>query len=200
MYTEGNPVNFTDPSGHIVKRAEIGTNFFYSCNCGWIDLTHANPDGTIEIINRMLANIDRPKNINVLEEYRAIRGDINTPYFGSSTFVYYVVKERLSNTAGSVLGLKMNLEERRENLQCIFPINKVGKSCYSEEDLSSDLIGFYMAINNRFGNSGPKLNDARKDDFSFRWLAQKCGMPEDKVEAKEWSIDVFDNYGPFFDE
>jgi len=61
---------------------------------------------------------------------------------------------------------------------------------FSEEDLVSDLIGFYM-------NDLGMTEGARTNDNSFRWLAKKCGFPEDREKAKERSLEVLASYPDF---
>ena len=187
MYVEGNPILLIDPSGFVPKKEEVGINFFYSCNCGWLDFGHANPSNTLELINRVYAKVNRPQNINVVDDIRIIRADVYTP-IKLSLKKYIAVKENHSDKAGTILGMYMGIEEFREQLQCFV---RYGNSCYSEEDLSSDIIGFYMAINNRFGNNGDKLGDPRYDEKSYKWLAEICGMPKDRGAATIYSNNIF---------
>lgn len=84
---------------------------------------------------------------------------------------------------GVALGIFMYRENWRENFQCVAFWNG---SCYSEEDLSSDLIGFYLAVNN--------FSNPKTDDETWNWLSQVCNFPANREDAKEWSLKVFKEY------
>ena len=193
MYIMGKPVMYTDPSGMIPKLGgiisgapgAINGNFVYSCNCGWLDLGHANPATPLSINQLMSKKIERNPAEKYKEGLRKIHLGIETP-LGGSIAHHIVVNENLYNKKGNILGIYMDLENTREWWQCIVWWKG---SCYAEEDLSSDLIGFYMMVDNK--------GDARYDANTWNWLADTCGFPRDVQKARKWSIDVIGKYGEF---
>lgn len=84
------------------------------------------------------------------------------------------------------LGIFMDFQETRETLQWFA---FWGGSYFSEEDLTSDLIGFYLAT------SGKKSLRIKDGNDTFIWLAKICDYPEDREEAKQWSLDVYNEHG-----
>ncbi len=78
------------------------------------------------------------------------------------------------------LGILRKVSIARESIS-------IGGSRFSEEDLVSDMIGFYLARN--------KYGDARYSDVSWKDLAQKCGFNEDRKKARDQSADIFNKYG-----
>jgi RHS repeat-associated protein len=198
LYALANPINFSDPSGLIPKRHEIGTKFIYSCNCGWIDFGHANPANAYDIFRLLSSSPTPPQNAEVRNDLLAIDLKVHLPIISfialSKTAV---VKAGLSGQSMEevALGMYMEREDIRERYQS-WPVARwIGKSGYSEEDLTSNLIGFYMA---KYGYSdvrqGYKINESNP---AWIWLSNICEFPEDLEEAKQWSKDVFDTYPEF---
>jgi hypothetical protein len=104
--------------------------------------------------------------------------------------VNVVKTDRIMDRHKVILGLYMDFMERWEGLawfsQFDFLGHSLGHSYYSEEDLTSDIIGFYLMTNN--------LKDPRKDDRSWIWLSKKCDFLEDRQRAYDWSLDVINAY------
>ncbi len=197
-YVEGNPVNATDPSGLVPKRNEIGWNFIYSCNCGWIDFAHANPTGPRGILRLLESRPTPPSTTQVREDIMALSLRVELPLLSflhlSKTAVF---RTGLSETQVRqvALGMFMEREEMREWYQSLPVVSQVGRSGYSEEDLASDLIGFYMALR----DYGDVRNGTTVDEQSagWLWLSRVCGFPADLGRAIEWSERVYDTYPAF---
>lgn len=188
-YVNGNPITYHDPTGHVPTRQEIiDGRHVYSCNCGWIDLAHANPKISSDMFKLLNARPNIPNNIRVREDVLLIslRRKSAGPIDISPDVV---VKTTLSNQAMKEVGLGMFMA-RAEIMESWQLLAFWTGTSFSEEDLVSDLIGFYM-------NDLGMTEGAKTNDKSFRWLAEKCGFPEDREKAKEWSLDVFESYPAF---
>lgn len=186
MYVEGNPVNFTDPSGREPNPGDIGAGrTVYSCSCGWIDLGHAVPFDRAGIYFTLLERRpNKPQNLNVRDDVLVFR----TRKLAGAIEFNTVIKTGLSESVKNevVLGIMMAHEEFYED----YIFTRWHSSSYSEEDLVSDLLGYYMWVNGVEGN--PQF-----DDSSFYWLSRKCGFPSDRQEAEDWSLEVYDSYLQF---
>ncbi len=190
LYVYGNPINKVDPSGMIPTLQGIENGeFVYSCHCGWLDFHHANPDLGNELIKMLNTHPKPPRNINIREDalLYQIWIDLPGPFLIG---LNRVVKTKLSDEIVKevALGMYMEREEIRERLQW-FAFGK--QTYYSEEDLASDLVGFYMAVN--------KKRDVREkgSDETWGWLAGICGFHKDREEAKNWSRAVYLSYPKF---
>jgi len=179
-YVEGNPVNFTDPSGNIPKPDFGEDGYEYSCNCGWIDWSHAGPGNAENIIRQINDAQTGPINpYRRIVRPEAIVGPlpIGEPG-GGGVEGNIVVKRDLGRDSTAVfevsLGVYMELENLFEEYQgsglrgfadsLIF----IGpRSSFSEEDLMSDLIGFYIAAGKVRGGDEADLK---------RMIREKCDV------------------------
>lgn len=186
LYAYGNPIKYQDPSGYVPDETGINeSRHVYSCNCGWLDLAHAKPSKSEDIFKLLNARPTIPSNVRIREDALLIslRLKLKMNIEGRQ---HIVVKTMLSDQAKKEVGLGMFMarEESKEGLQAwAFWAH----TSFAEEDLVSDLIGFYM-------RDLGMTEDARDNDANWRWLAKTCGFPEDKEEAKKWSLDVFESY------
>ncbi|MGB2896118.1 MAG: RHS repeat-associated core domain-containing protein, partial [Anaerolineales bacterium] len=185
-YVRNNPVNYTDPTGLKVDyEGVLKGDYIYSCNCGWIDVGHANPVIANHIF-RLLQVKGNPGG-GFVQDITALELKIDTPYWNVSFRHYALVKTQpVASERDLALGIFMELEQRRELLQWF---SFWGDSFYSEEDLTSDLIGFYMSVN---GQTGLRKSDG---DAAFHWLAPICGYPNTREDATNSSIGVFNEIG-----
>ena len=130
----------------------------YTCNCGWIDKGHVgvvNKDPHIGAINLWK---------QVTTERYTTRDTINRkPCFrvhykqmmsraGLSTGVEaaYLVRKGLSLAQKKSIALRIFLDVSHEfeGLQNSYPFRWVTDSGFSQEDLISNVVGFYQAVNN----------------------------------------------------
>jgi hypothetical protein len=188
-YVHGNPTTYYDPSGHVPTKGEINEGrHVYSCNCGWLDLVHANPKISRDMLKLLNARPNIPSNRWIREDVLLVslfRG--TTGPLGVRPDV--VIKTALSDQTKKEVALGIFME-RAEHIESLQWFAFWHSTSFSEEDLVSDLIGFYM-------NDLGITDSARSNDNSFRWLAKTCGFPEDREKAKEWSLDVFESYPAF---
>jgi RHS repeat-associated protein len=181
LYVYNNPVNLVDPTGMVPTENEIREGrHVYSCNCGWIDFAHAHPDNSKDIFKLLNAEPSPILGISVREDVLLVTMRINFPLTIQVT-LNSVVRTGLSEQIKRevALGMFMAREEHREWIQAISPWSRTS---FSEEDLTSDLIGFYMGVNG--------LKNARKDNASWEWLSNVCDFPKDRERAKKWSLAV----------
>jgi len=145
QYGLSNPVIHTDPSGLDVDRSRIGTDYIYSCKCGWIDWTHAgNGEGT----ERMLRNLEAAAKYGMQPNYWGFRQALgafdNNIMFFNDLAVVDSSNPLLESPAGRLslaISFFMDLNEQTETIQGNYGVSW---SSYSEEDLASDMLGFYM--------------------------------------------------------
>jgi len=159
LYSYSNPVNYTDPSGLDADPNGIPDDYVYSCLCGWIDWRHAgNGDGTLKILKNleMAANsANKPQNWGFRQVQSVLGGSVHL-------FDDIAVVDRnnplLQTSSGRValaISFYMDMNEQFEGTQgWVAPW-----SYFSEEDLPSDLLGFYMGYW-RY-NSGSNGDEAR---------------------------------------
>jgi len=126
----------------------------YTCNCGWIDTGHANPGksrrpyiGAVALWEQIeKENGRRSKDANgFLVQYRQ---DMRTLIFGVGEDGMYFVQYGLTRAQKESVALAIFIEIslRFENMQASFPYNLGTDSGFSQEDLVSNLVGFYLAI------------------------------------------------------
>lgn len=133
----------------------------YSCNCGWIDTGHANAKsyrphvGAESLWAQISGETGRRSQRGSANGYQVIyRQDMGLNVRGvtvlslGETRAYYVPYGlRREDKESVALAIFMEVSYAFEDLQGTFPYRlKTGDSSYSEEDLLSDLIGFYKAV------------------------------------------------------
>jgi RHS repeat-associated protein len=188
-YGYSNPVKYTDPSGRVPTENEINRGrHVYSCNCGWIDFAHANPESSSDIFRLLDARPSILGNVPVREDVLLVTMRMFFTSSGISADINTVIRKGITGQTRNAVALGMFLEreEHREWLQALSPW---ARTSFSEEDLTSDLIGFYMRTMGMFS--------ARDVNLSWNWLSRVCGFPEDKEDARKWSLEVFDEYPQF---
>lgn len=119
----------------------------YTRKCGWVDLGHANPAGALGLWNQIL---NEATNETASEGYFKIsyKQMMGRPYFKVGVSKNFYIKSGLSIEEKKTVALAtfMNVSHAFESLQTEFPFNKFTNSGFSAEDLVSNLIGFYRAI------------------------------------------------------
>lgn len=149
----------------------------YTCNCGWIDLGHLNPENKREEIGasnlwKQINTGSKTIGKGFLVRYR--QDHAAYPLKPGREGVY-IVKHGLSmeQKKSVALAIFMEVSERFENFQKILGWVKITDSGYSQEDLVSNLIGFYIAI-----NEVSRLN-----------ILKKCHPVSDKAALLIWGKD-----------
>jgi RHS repeat-associated protein len=159
-YVVGNPSTLVDPTG----LQPLPDNLDYSCNCGWIDWTHAKPAA----LGDLWKSIERARNEKAHFVFSIGKGGWAGFLFAASRT--YVIDPNLTmeQRIRVALAIWMDLSRVHERGQWPF------RSSFSEEDLPSNMIAFYMAV----------------DNLSKEAVAKKCG-----VIPRETAQKLFDRQG-----
>lgn len=148
------------------SRADIdGGRLIYTCNCGWVDLGHANPKRTTRPYVGALALWDQLKSESGWSSefddgYLVLYSqDMGKWGFTVGVTRSYFVRRGLSTHRRESIALAIFMEVSRafENMQGSVPeeiplfgpipgLSRIGESSFSQEDLVSNLIGFYKAV------------------------------------------------------
>jgi RHS repeat-associated protein len=182
LYTYANPVGLVDPSGNIPTMADVKNgDVVYSCNCGFIDFGHVNSF----LVQELLQLMDKEEEeLNEFYFRFSIGTDVKFVSKKHSSITPVVRKGLADDTKKEVaLGIYRTLNENIENHQLWF-------TSYSFEDLSSDEIGFYLAL--RFGGVDPRQNEE-----AWNWLADRCKFDKDKQIAIDNSVNAYKSLGGF---
>ncbi|WP_331344756.1 DUF4056 domain-containing protein [Cellvibrio sp. UBA7661] len=119
----------------------------YTKKCGWIDLGHANPESALGLWNQIINEKDSSA---ALEGYFRVtyKQLMGRPYFKVGITKRYDIKKGLSiaDKKSIALSIFMDVSHSFETLQSDWPFKKFTNSGYSAEDLVSNLIGFYRAV------------------------------------------------------
>lgn len=137
------------------KDSNLGKKYglIYTCNCGWVDLGHLNPDNKrkeIGATNLWKQINDGGKNGKSF--FVCYRQDHGKMLWGAGKEIgregIYIVKPNLSlaQKKSVALAIFMKVSNRFEYLQKIAGTVGLTDSGYSQEDLVSNLIGFYIAV------------------------------------------------------
>lgn len=140
----------------IMPRKNGWRRLSYTTRCGWVDWGHALPDGAKSLLTQIQSETGRTPGINqlditlngraayVLDYGQAMGGST----LGVSTTRHWVVRKGLLDTQKQrvALAIFMAASHQFERLQGSFPYSLMTDSSYSAEDLVSNLIGFYTAL------------------------------------------------------
>ncbi len=149
----------------------------YTCNCGWIDAGHADGGGASKLWRNVLNEADKYKQGGI-EGYK-VRYAQHAAAWGT-TFDNagdYFVKNDLSETEKQRVALaifqevSLGFETVQNSGFTGFVSETLGSgSSFSEEDLVSNLVGFYYAVK------------------GLRWQDQ-CGIVSREASEKIWNTD-----------
>lgn len=119
----------------------------YTKKCGWIDLGHANPESALGLWGQIIGekSIDGATDGYFRIIYKQMMG---RPYFKVGIAKKFDIKKGLSlaNKKSVALSIFLDVSHSFETLQSGWPFHKFSNSGYSAEDLVSNLIGFYRAL------------------------------------------------------
>ncbi len=177
-YVQGNVANMVDPSGYGPNINEIGTAYDYSCNCGWIDWHHV--EKSEELTYNLLDDLEYvrnnpPSDSSWLSKWGIYFGIPITGaiLFGGTGLItgdlyhdYAVMPHTSVQSIGRIdlaTSIFMDANIRFEDLQGAAAQTLLGShlpqlttSVYSEEDLVSDLIGFYVGLQRNLTKTNPQ--------------------------------------------
>lgn len=127
----------------------------YSCNCGWVDLGHANPAKTKRPhIGAVALWEEIRKEQGIQSEYDdgfllTYNQDMRKVGISATTTGDYFIKYRLEEATKKSIALTIfqEVSMKFETMQGDFPYGLFTDSGFSQEDLVSNLIGFYRALN-----------------------------------------------------
>lgn len=165
----------------------------YTCNCGWFDTGHANPKshhpnvGAESLWSQIRAESGR-SSLKAGESGFKVTyiQDMRKWYVTAAEERSYFVKRGLSTAQKESVALTIFMEVSVgfENLQGSFPWSWVSSnskdSSFSEEDLVSNLIGFYVAVRRGID---PLI------------LCRPINPPVKDKEKTKPSVAVWDKYG-----
>ncbi|WP_038162376.1 RHS repeat-associated core domain-containing protein [Verrucomicrobium sp. BvORR106] len=147
-FVANNPINDVDVNG-LSGRADILTRRLeYTCACGWIDWSHAGPDNARELWKQVNHDGLRPHAVRSRGRdgfsVWAVQSQgglgIRVPFGGGMYFVSNGLDE--SGKKSAALSIWKDVSVRFEGSQ-----SRMGQSSgFSEEDLPSNLIGFYRTV------------------------------------------------------
>ncbi len=140
----------TSRSDIIDGNQSIGQKYglIYTKKCGWVDLGHANPEGAL-ILWRQMQNEKDSSSVTVgyfRVTYKQMMGRNNL--FKVGIIKKYDVKKGLSiaDKKSVALSIFLDVSHSFESMQSNWLFRVVTNSGYSAEDLASNLIGFYRAV------------------------------------------------------
>jgi hypothetical protein len=129
------------------EAAKARSGLIYTCQCGWIDLGHARPDGAA----RLWVDIQQqsgPKSKDG-KGYKLSYSQ-SMSRFGLTRDVskdFYVdLSLNLEQRRSVALAIFLEVSMAFERLQASFPYAAFTDSGFSCEDLVSNLVGFYRAV------------------------------------------------------
>ena len=138
----------------IPKEDQIPDRYNFTANCGWIDWSHAQPSLAQNLINRVQSTSDALRAAG--RGASATTGRLDTPNMQSAAGGIVLSRASLSINLlrplsnQEVLSVALSIFKR---LSIVFETLQewtdfVGHSSFSQEDLPSNLIGFYRAAMN----------------------------------------------------
>jgi RHS repeat-associated protein len=161
LYAYANPINLIDPSGlkpngpsdiGDIRYDKAVPRFQYSCNCGWIDWAHAisGMRNRTSLAHQIYSGIGAYVDWNSYENWTGHRGVSVQSAAGTQRFAVTILSEIAviredsikDNYVGIAAGIFM---EHSMKVEDIHGFLRIGRSHYAEEDLPSNLIGFYVA-------------------------------------------------------
>ncbi|WP_158538114.1 DUF4056 domain-containing protein [Corallincola holothuriorum] len=116
----------------------------YTLKCGWVDLGHAHPSGALKLWQSII-NEPQGSSSHYQISYNQVMGNRHLKIGISKTFN---IKRGLTiaDKQSVALGIFLNVSHDFEQMQGNWIFRHFTNSGYSAEDLVSNLVGFYRAI------------------------------------------------------
>jgi len=179
IYVLNNSLKYIDPSGMRPRPGSI-----YSCNCGFIDENHLddNPGSTASQIIQFVEGATPGDQLY----YSLPNGACMKGWCVQITDMTVQIKKDLTSREKQevALGIFQALENASEEgwAQTLFG------SRYSEEDLTSNLLGFYRALGGEYTRENIEewcdFLDGPESAEIFAWYIRYMGP----AKAKEWGV------------
>ncbi|MDB5246766.1 MAG: hypothetical protein JWQ40_1160 [Segetibacter sp.] len=122
----------------------------YTCKCGWIDLGHANPEGTEGVKNLLWKPMlsETGKRSRDGKGFKISYSQVMKKFITAGETRHYYVKLGLTKQQKESVALSIFIEVSTEfeNMQGSLPYSIATKSGFSSEDLISNLLGFYRTV------------------------------------------------------
>ncbi len=155
-YVGNRPTNAVDPSGLATRERVEEESLVYTCNCGWVDTGHLTEFG---IVNKVRGRKTGLKSISRNGYKISGTGSSDAPFYLPYFVGYYARDYFVATTLGDkensvALAIMHDLAFGHETSQNESVTNAVGillgigGTGFSEEDLPSHELGFYMKLLN----------------------------------------------------
>jgi RHS repeat-associated protein len=189
-WVEGRVINAVDPTGYALTRGQVESGEAqYSCNCGWIDWGHTDQRfNSIELLRNLQYAANNPGNFWGFRYRSGVTlGGTWLELFNDIAIIPdNEIKQRYNSNPESIEALAISIlmdgsetfEQNQAFLEQFIPGPDSG---WSEEDLVSNLLGFYIGKREVFNNL----------DFETQIkpeVKQLCGAFENRQD----SLDVWD--------
>lgn len=147
----------------------------YTKKCGWVDLGHANPGGASELWNQVSNESGKPSLSKPGYHTIAYKQMMGNKYVKVGRLKRFEIKKGLSDDKKKsvALAIFLNVSKDFESFQGNWLFKHFTNSSFSAEDLVSNLIGFYRALE-------PK-----------KQILQMC-----EPVRKDIALEIWDTYGP----
>ena len=132
--------------GSLAEGRKYG--LIYTRKCGWIDLGHANPDGAKNLWHKI--SDENGEQGDTLDLHRiSYQQMMGNKHIKVGSHKRYDIKKGLNTDKKKSVALAIFLDVSHtfETMQSSWPFRWVTDSGYSAEDLTSNLVGFYRAVN-----------------------------------------------------
>ena len=197
LYALANPVRFVDSTGYFPTEEDIrngGAEF--TCRCGWIDWNHVRNSDSLgyELTDDLeyAAGNFRPDpglrdNWGIYVGISVGSGGIEFDFFGEHAVIPNDRLSSMNDTCRTTLAASMFMDanEHFEELQGAlgwlpFGVGaRLRSSYFSEEDLPSDIIGFYVGFQ--------RFHTDLTSDQLYEQVREKCG-----AVGEQKSLEVFE--------
>ncbi|MEL0649267.1 DUF4056 domain-containing protein [Pseudoalteromonas agarivorans] len=131
--------------GSSANAAKYG--LIYTKKCGWVDLGHANPAGAEDLWNKVKSEVN--ENGTKSGYYRiSYSQKMGNKHLKVGVRKVYDIKKgnSLANKKSIALTIFLDVSKEFETMQGNWLFSKFTNSSFSAEDLVSNLIGFYRAV------------------------------------------------------